>query len=76
MALLAIQIDNNNLVLRFWNLTVSQRREIALNLGPIDREELKLSEPEPYGRALLRAGERRLLEAVAREVAQAYALPG
>ena len=59
-----------NLVFRFWNLTTSQRREIALKLDLIDRDELKLPEPERYGRALLRAGERSVLDQVAREVAQ------
>jgi hypothetical protein len=59
-----------HLVFRFWNLTVSQRREIALGLGLIDPAELTLPEHERYGRALLRAGERGLLEQVAREVAQ------
>ena len=62
--------NTRNLVFRFWTLTVSQRREIALGLGLIDRAELTLPEPERYGRALLRAGERGLLEQVAREVAQ------
>lgn len=62
--------STRNLVFRFWKLTLSQRREIALTLGLIDRDELKLPEPERYGRALLRAGERGLLAEVAREVAQ------
>lgn len=59
-----------NLVFRFWNLTISQRREIALALNLIDRDELQLPEPERYGRALLRAGERGLLDQVAHEVAR------
>jgi hypothetical protein len=62
--------STRNLVFRFWKLTVSQRREIALDLGLIDRAELALPEPERYGRALLRAGQRRLLDQVAREVAR------
>ena len=59
-----------NLVFRFWGLTMRQRREIALKLALIDREELKLPEPERYGRALLRASERGVLDQVANEVAQ------
>lgn len=59
-----------NLVFRFWNLTISQRREITLRLGLIDQAELILPEPERYGRALLRAGERGLLEKLADEIAQ------
>jgi hypothetical protein len=62
--------STRNLVFRFWNLTVSQRREIALRLGLIEEDELRLPEPERYGRALLRASERSLLDALAREVAQ------
>ena len=62
--------DTRNLVFRFWGLTVSQRREIALLLGLIDEKELELPEPERYGRALLRAGERNMLDQVAHEVAQ------
>src|SRR3546814_262534 len=62
--------DTRNLVFRFWNLTVSQRREITLSLGLIDEDELRLLEPERYGRALLRAGERDLLNELAREIAR------
>jgi GTPase-associated adaptor domain/Calcineurin-like phosphoesterase len=61
--------DTRNLVSRFWKLTMSQRREIALGLGLIDDSELQLPEPERYGRALLRAGERGLLNELTREVA-------
>lgn len=59
-----------NLVFRFWNLTVSQRRDITLRLKLIDQDELRLPEPERYGRALLRAGERGHIDALAREIAQ------
>jgi len=62
--------STRNLVFRFWNLTVSQRREIALRLELIQEKELSLPEPERYGRALLRAGERNLLEKLTREIAQ------
>lgn len=61
--------STRNLVFRFWNLTTSQRRDLALKLALIDREELKLPEPERYGRALLRASERGVLDQVAHEVA-------
>lgn len=57
-----------NLVLRFWTLSSSQRRDIAERLGLIDQGDLQRPEPERYGRALLRAGERGLLEQVAEEV--------
>jgi hypothetical protein len=59
-----------NLVFRFWNLTVSQRRDISLRLSLINKDELGLPEPERYGRALIRAFENGRLEELAREVAQ------
>jgi predicted phosphodiesterase len=57
-----------NLVFRFWNLTGSQRREIALGIGLITEQELQLPEPERYGRALIRAGERGQLHELARQI--------
>jgi predicted phosphodiesterase len=61
--------DTRNLVLRFWDLTSSERREIALELGLLERDEItQLPEPERYGRALSRAGDRGLLERVAEEI--------
>lgn len=62
--------NTRNLVFRFWNLTISQRREIALRLGLIEKDELSLPEPERYGRALLRAGERGLLDKLAYEITE------
>lgn len=62
--------STRNLVFRFWNLASSERREIALALGLINAEELRLPEPERYGRGLLRAGERGQLAALAREIAK------
>jgi 3',5'-cyclic AMP phosphodiesterase CpdA len=61
--------DSRSIVLRFWNLRSSQRREIAIELGLLGNEEIQsLPEPERYGRALARAGERGLLERVAEEI--------
>ena len=62
--------NTRNLVFRFWNLTSSQRREIALRLGLISTEEIGLPEPERYGRALIRAGKRGELDKLAQEVAK------
>jgi predicted MPP superfamily phosphohydrolase len=62
--------STRNLVFRFWNLTSSQRRDIAVTMGLIRQDELQLPEPERYGRALIRAGERGQLEELAREVAR------
>jgi hypothetical protein len=57
-----------NLVLRFWELASSERREIATELGLLENEEIRLPEAERYGRALGRAGERGLLDRVADEI--------
>lgn len=54
-----------NLVFRFWNLSISQRRDIAVRLGLITEDEMSLPEPERYGRALIRAGERGMLSQLA-----------
>jgi hypothetical protein len=59
-----------NLVFRFWQLTISERREITLALDLIDAAEVTLPEPERYGRAFLRAGERNLIKQLAAEVAK------
>ena len=61
--------DTRNLVLRFWDLASSQRREITLELGLLEPSEMsQLPEPERYGRAFSRAGERGLLERIAEEI--------
>lgn len=62
--------STRNLVRRFWNLSSSQRREIMLLLGLIEDADMKISEPERYGRALLRAGEQGLLEQLGQEIEQ------
>jgi len=62
------ETSTRNLVFRFWSLASSQRRDIASRLGLLDQEEMRLPEPERYGRALMRAGERGLLELLAEEV--------
>ena len=60
--------STRNLVFRFWSLSGSQRRDLALRLRLIEEADLKLPEPERYGRALLRAGEMGLVDELAREV--------
>lgn len=62
--------DNRDLLFRFWNLTSGQRRRIALDLDLLERDELRLPEPERYGRALIRASERNLINEVAAAVAR------
>lgn len=62
--------DTRDLLYRFWSLTSSQRREIMYDLGLLTEDEMKLPEPERYGRALILAAERDLLDQVATEVAK------
>jgi len=57
-----------NLILRFWRLPSSQRRDIALRLKLIGAEEMRLPEAERYGKALLRASEKGLLAEVEKYV--------
>lgn len=57
-----------NLVIRWWNLPMGARRDIALRLKLISEEEIGLPEPERYARALMRAKERNQLEQVAEEI--------
>jgi predicted phosphodiesterase len=60
-----------NLIYRFWQLSVGQRREITLRLNLIEETELGVPEPERYGRAFLRASERGILDELATAVRQA-----
>ena len=57
-----------NIVLRFWNLDMSDRREISRKLKLIEPEEANLPPAERFGRALLRAGQRNLLDTLASEI--------
>ncbi|WP_441255826.1 metallophosphoesterase [Tardiphaga sp. 285_C5_N1_2] len=57
-----------NIVLRFWDLTMSDRREISQKLNLLEPDEMGLPQSERYGRALLRAGQRNLLDDLANEI--------
>jgi predicted phosphodiesterase len=57
-----------NIVLRFWNLTMSDRREISQKLNLLEPGEMNLPQAERYGRALLRAGQRNLLDELVGEI--------
>ncbi len=59
-----------DLLYRFWNLTSSQRREIATSLELLEEGEMALPEPERYGRALIRAAEMKIMDKVAAEIAR------
>ena len=60
--------NTRNLVFRFWKLPSSVRREITLQLSLITAEEVRLPEPERYGRGLIRARERGRLDELAQEI--------
>lgn len=62
--------DGRELLYRFWNLTSSQRRQIASTLGLLEQHEHALPEPERYRRALMAAAERRLMARVESEIQQ------
>lgn len=62
--------DTRDLLYRFWNLTSSQRRDIAISYNLLEDGEMKLPEPERYGRALIRAAQLRIMEKIAAEVAK------
>jgi predicted phosphodiesterase len=57
-----------NIVLRFWDLTMSDRREISQKLKLLEPDEMNLPQAERYGRALLRAGQRNLLDELTGEI--------
>lgn len=63
-------ISTRNLVFRFWNLSASQRRELATELHLLEDAELSLPEPERYGRAMLKAADRNLINEMAEIVAR------
>ena len=57
-----------NIVLRFWSLASSQRREISERLHLLEDGEMTLPEAERYGRVLIRAGKRNQLNELAGEI--------
>jgi hypothetical protein len=59
-----------NIVSRFWDLDGSDKRELALDLGLITQDEVALPEPERYGKALIRAKERGLMDVLADRIAK------
>jgi 3',5'-cyclic AMP phosphodiesterase CpdA len=59
-----------DLVLRFWSLASSERRDIALALNLITQEDMQLEESERYGRALRLAGRRNVIDRLAEEISK------
>lgn len=62
--------DTRDLLYRFWGLTSSQRRDIVTSFGLLEDGEMKLPEPERYGRALIRAAQLNIMDKIAAEVAK------
>lgn len=60
--------STKGLVFRFWRLTVSQRRNLALRLNLITQADMAVPEEERYDKALNLAAERGQLEELAGEV--------
>ncbi|WP_294642970.1 metallophosphoesterase [uncultured Aureimonas sp.] len=54
-----------DIIHRFWAMPGHRRREVMLSLGLIGEAELAIDEPERYGMAFLRAGERNQLDVLA-----------
>jgi hypothetical protein len=57
-----------SIVVRFWSLDMSDRRDISRKLKLIEPDEVNLPPAERFGRALLRAGERNQLDELAGEI--------
>lgn len=60
-----------DLIHNFWQLEGHQKRAVMFALNLITNDDLKLPEPERYGMAFLRAGERKQLDELAVLVARA-----
>ena len=60
--------ETKNLILRFWALSSSQRRDVCFRLGVLERDDLLIPEPERYARALELIGERGLTDKLVAEV--------
>ncbi|KQP11897.1 hypothetical protein ASF43_23380 [Pseudorhodoferax sp. Leaf267] len=60
--------STDNLVFRFWQLSGSQMRDIALELGLITKADLKVPPHQRYHSALKLAREKGLLVELAKEI--------
>lgn len=57
-----------NLIYRFWDLSIGERREITLKLGLITEADLQVPEPERYKKAFKEAVARSLLAELATDI--------
>ncbi|MCX7258596.1 MAG: metallophosphoesterase [Polaromonas sp.] len=57
-----------NLIYRFWDLSIAERRDIMLKFGLIDVADLRVPEPELYKKAFKQAAARGLLVELASEI--------
>lgn len=60
--------STRNLVYRFWQLSIGERRDIALKLSLITDADLRVPEPERYAKALREAAARSILAELAQEI--------
>lgn len=60
--------STRNLIYRFWELSIAERREIMWKLGLIEPADLQAPEPELYKKAFKQAGIRGLLVTLASEI--------
>jgi hypothetical protein len=63
-----LEPSTDNLVFRFWQLSTSQMRDIALELGLITNEDLKLPPHERYYKALETSRKKGLLIELAKSI--------
>lgn len=61
-------VSMRNLIYRFWDLSIGERREITLKLGLITEADLQVPEPERYKKAFKEAAARGLLAELASEI--------
>lgn len=60
--------STRNLIYRFWELSIGERRDVTLKLGLITEGDLAFPEPERYTKALKEAAARGLLRELAGEI--------
>ena len=60
--------STRNLIYRFWELSIGERRDVTLKLGLISEGDLAVPEPERYTKAFKEAAARGLLSELAGEI--------
>lgn len=62
--------STRNLIFRFWNLSASERREITMALGLLEKADLELPEAERYRRVFEKAKALNLVDELAKKVTE------